>query len=218
MNKNITFSKKEIETLTRTRPAYLEVSLDKETNTVTLSGDGEDHLMTMQYGPTLTLDSNGETTVFASIEEVLAFLSGRDVRSQRNKETFSRLVMATLNNGGPQDASQLVPNLLLCEPKAGNGDFERGRRWLNEMSEDGLLFRESVKIQGKRGKGVIQYSVDTKEAQEARLEKEAKQKETLAKLKAYTEEFGGEIDEENLTVKFSLEELDKAFSNQLVSV
>lgn len=224
-NKAIAFSKKEIESLTRNRPAYLEVTVDKTTNTVSFIGEGEAHDLTLAYGPSLTLVSafagmgmSPKTKLFSSVDEVLAFLGGRDIRSQRDKDTFSRMALEYLSDGNPLDASQLVPLLLLCEPKAGDGDFERGRRWLNEMSAEGLLYRESVKVPGKRGKGVIMYYADSPKAKAAREAEKAAKEQEKTELEAYAEKLGGKIDLENMSLILNVKELDEAFANQLVLV
>lgn len=196
--KNKAFTKKEIEFFTNNRPAYLQMAVDTDTNTLQFSSaGGASFEVTLQYGPVFTVLaahelSKGQMSL-VSVEEVMEVLTGRDPRQNRKRDTFVKLAGASLKTFGSADTKTLVQEILgVSDPT--DSTFMKGRRWLVEMAEAGTLFANPTKIAGRKGKHVVMYELDTNEAKEARLaqaQAEQAQKEHLGKVIAGLTNFTG---------------------------
>lgn len=168
------FSKKEIETINRTRPAYLNMNVSEDNKTIYLrSEDGTEHYeLYFNYGPIYNLVANGSvSTFYTSLDEVRLALAGIEVRQGRTFDSFQKVVMSYLKEQGTVDVPTLVNFALGFERGEGKNPtsgYVKGRRWLSDMEEAGVLVALEAQAVGQRGRPNVSYALDTPEGRAER--------------------------------------------------
>lgn len=176
--KVVAFTKKDQENIIGNKPRFLRYDSPSQTHPdslhfTALDNDQESLRVTLHYGGNIlieqTTDGGNTWNLYseaANTNEVRLALRGDDPRQARDQETFEKKVTELFETKAEaMSAKDLVQQVLGADEENSSGIFQKGRKWLTAMVEDGLLeTRPGTAIPGQRGRAPLDYAGTSEKA------------------------------------------------------
>lgn len=176
--KVVAFTKKDQENIIGNKPRFLRYDTPSTTHPnsihfTALDNEQESLRVTLYYGGNIVIERTtdggntwGVYSEAANTNEVRLALRGDDPRQARDQETFEKKVQEIFETKVvAMSAKDLVQEVLGADEENASGVFQKGRKWLAAMVDDGLLVTQpGTAIPGQRGRAPLDYAGTSEKA------------------------------------------------------
>lgn len=176
--KVVAFSKKDQENIIGNKPRFLRydspsASHPDSLHFTALDNDQESLRVTLFYGGNIVIEQSvdgGNTwnlySEAANTNEVRLALRGDDPRQTRDQHTFEKKVTEIFETRAEvMSAKDLIQDVLGANEENSSGVYQKGRKWLNAMVDDGMLeTRPGTPVPGQRGRAPVDYAGTSEKA------------------------------------------------------